>query len=297
MHTHIGTITLAYFAETAATSLSYADTQAQASIAERAGWTRRSAERIRSGLLAALERDGRFTKGFAHVAINGQARKVRVYHVAGIPQPAAPTSPLFLPSDPWRRRQFIGSMLDIDPRSVTEAHAGAVLAVLPNGMARLPPKQRDRITAVFGLDGQPAIAYADRAEAEQRGALTIRSSIRDAMHTLRAIVRTEVLNTAGSTAIPAPLPGNPLFWERVDRSGDCWLWTGTLDNGYPVFKRNGKKHMATRYVYELFYGPIPEGHHITHSCQEINTRCMRPEHLVASLPSKTTGSPLRARRA
>ncbi|MGN6754951.1 MAG: hypothetical protein ACTHMJ_01035, partial [Thermomicrobiales bacterium] len=23
------------------------------------------------------------------------------------------------------------------------------------------------------------------------------------------------------------------FWEKVDRSGECWLWTGTLDgHGY-----------------------------------------------------------------
>jgi len=297
MQTRIGTITLAYFAETGDTNLGYADTSAQAIIAERAGWTGRSAERVRHELLDALDRDDRFTKDFAHVAIKGQARKVRVYHVADIARPAPATPAVCLPSDPWRRRQFIGSLLDIDPRSITEAYASAVLAALPAALARLAPKQRERITAVFGLDGQPAIAYPERAEAEQRSALTIRSSIRDGMQMLTALMQITVLNSIDPADTPTVLPGDPLFWERVDRSGECWLWTGTLDHGYPVFKRNHKKQMATRYVYELFYGPIPERHRITHSCDESNTRCLRPEHLVAALPTLIAGSSLRAQRS
>jgi len=296
MHTRIGTIALAYLAETGGTFIDYADTQAQAIIAERAGWADRPAERIRLELLAALDRDERFAKDFAHVAINGQTRKVRVYYRAGTRPPGPPAPAVSLPLDPWRRRLFLGALLDIDPHAITDAHAVATLGVLPAALSRLPHTQRERIIKIFGLDEQPATSYAGQALAEQRGRLTIRSSIRSGMETLKAIVRTEVLATIASATPPASLPGDPLFWERVDRSGSCWLWTGTKDKGYPVFKRNGKKHMATRYVYELYYGPVPDGHHITHTCEGDATLCVRPEHLIAALPSEIAGSPLRPRR-
>jgi HNH endonuclease len=296
MHTRIGTIALGYLAETGSTTVGYADTEAQAIIAERAGWSGRPAERIRLELLAALDRDERFAKDFAHVAINGQTRKVRVYHRAGTSLLAPPTLAVSLPLDPWRRRLFLGALLDIDPHAITDAHAVATLAVLPAALSRLPHTQRERIIKIFGLNHQPATSYTDQALSEQRGRLTIRSSIRSGMETLKAIVRTEVLATIDSATPPASLPGDPLFWERVDRSGTCWLWTGTRDRGYAVFKRHGKKHMATRYVYELYYGPVPDGHHITHTCEGDTTLCVRPEHLIAALPSEIGGSPLRSRR-
>ena len=110
MHTRIGTIVLAYLAETGGTIIGYTDTEAQAIIAERAGWADRPAERIRLELLAALDRDERFAKDFAHVTINGQTRKVRVYRVADDPAPEPSPVPQALPPDPWRRRQFIGTL-------------------------------------------------------------------------------------------------------------------------------------------------------------------------------------------
>jgi len=295
MHTRIGTIALAYLAETGGTSIGYADTEAQAIIAEHAGWADRPAERIRLELLAALDRDERFAKDFAHMAVNGQTRKVRVYYRADTspPAPLAPAA-ISLPHDPWRRRLFLGALLNIDPHAITDAHAVATLKVLPAALARLPHTQRERIITVFGLDEQPTTSYADQALAEQRGRLTIRSSIRSGMATLKAIVRTEVLAAIDSATPLTALLGDPLFWERVDRSGPCWLWIGTQDRGYAVFKRNGKRRLATRYVYELYYGPIPEGHRVTHDCEQ--TLCVRPEHLIAALPSEIGGSPLKSRR-
>jgi len=165
-------------------------------------------------------------------------------------------------------------------------------------MTTLPPKQRERIMTTFGLNGQSTNRHGYVAEAEQRGLVTIRSSIRRGMAHLGALIRPQVEHMLiEHQAAPQQFPGDPLFWERVDRSGDCWRWIGTVDNGYPVFKRNGKKHMATRYVYELFNGPIPDGHHITHTCADSDPLCVRPEHLLAALPSEIAGSPLRHRRA
>lgn len=69
------------------------------------------------------------------------------------------------------------------------------------------------------------------------------------------------------------------FWERVDKSGECFLWTGSgAGNGYGQCTIGHKKQgYAHRFAYELTYGPIPAGMEIDHLCH--NRRCANPEHL------------------
>lgn len=72
------------------------------------------------------------------------------------------------------------------------------------------------------------------------------------------------------------------LWAKVDRSGDCWNWTGTrFGNGYGDIHiwRDGKwtHGLAHRVMYELVHGPIPAGMNVLHSCD--NRRCVRPDHL------------------
>lgn len=68
------------------------------------------------------------------------------------------------------------------------------------------------------------------------------------------------------------------FWAKVDRSGDCWLWTGGRAGGYGYgyFWVNGRVIPAHRFAYELMVGPAgPElDHRIT--CPK---NCVTPEHL------------------
>jgi HNH endonuclease len=68
------------------------------------------------------------------------------------------------------------------------------------------------------------------------------------------------------------------FWDKVDASGDCWEWTGTLSHGYGSLWVPGRIHVfAHRYAYELLVGPIPKGLQIDHRCR--NLICVNPDHL------------------
>jgi hypothetical protein len=94
-------------------------------------------------------------------------------------------------------------------------------------------------------------------------------------------------------------------WQRhvKPQANGCWLWTGThgTRDGYGKFQpRPGQpKVMAHRYSYELYVGPIPEGHQIDHTCHTDDTscpggpgcphrRCVNPAHLEPVTASENT---------
>jgi hypothetical protein len=73
------------------------------------------------------------------------------------------------------------------------------------------------------------------------------------------------------------------FWARVDKSGDCWLWKGSVNrSGYGRITINRTPAYAHRVAYELAVGPIPPGMQIDHLCW--TTGCVRPEHLRVLSP-------------
>jgi hypothetical protein len=69
------------------------------------------------------------------------------------------------------------------------------------------------------------------------------------------------------------------FWAKVDYSGDCWLWPDALTEGYGMFSRDNKQHLAHRIAYEQTYGEIPKGLMVDHMCH--TRHCVRPDHLRA----------------
>ena len=71
------------------------------------------------------------------------------------------------------------------------------------------------------------------------------------------------------------------FWPKVDKSGDCWVWTGALlRNGYGYFGvERGRCQLAHRWAYESAHGLIPIGLVIDHLCR--NKACVNPAHLEA----------------
>lgn len=73
-----------------------------------------------------------------------------------------------------------------------------------------------------------------------------------------------------------------LFWDKVERAGDCWIWTGSTNgHGYGRLTRwqdgRNRSHAAHRFAWELLYGPIPSGSLVLHRCDV--TLCVRPAHL------------------
>lgn len=78
-----------------------------------------------------------------------------------------------------------------------------------------------------------------------------------------------------------PIPERPIeerFWEKVDKSGDCWLWIGyTNPGGYGTFHTPATPVLAHRFAWVLVNGPIPGGSALLHHCDV--RACVRPTHL------------------
>lgn len=69
------------------------------------------------------------------------------------------------------------------------------------------------------------------------------------------------------------------FWAKVNRTDSCWLWTGSLSNGYGNCRFRGRTRGAHQVAYELRVGPVPDGLQLDHLCRV--RACVNPAHLEA----------------
>lgn len=72
------------------------------------------------------------------------------------------------------------------------------------------------------------------------------------------------------------------FWAHVDKTGDCWLWTGWRNRrGYGQFYRRGQRPSRSLYAHrvswELHNGAIPPGLFVCH--HRDNPPCVNPAHI------------------
>lgn len=98
----------------------------------------------------------------------------------------------------------------------------------------------------------------------------------------------------GSLDLPA-IDYETRFWTYVDKSGECWIWTGGRQHQYGAFwAGEGRSKRAHRFAWEITNGPLADGEALDHVCR--NTLCVRPSHLrIASKSENGQNLPNRRR--
>jgi hypothetical protein len=81
---------------------------------------------------------------------------------------------------------------------------------------------------------------------------------------------------------PEQPPRIERFWMRVDKTDDCWLWTGVINHergGYGYFYDDDQRlRRAHRVAWELETGEVlPPSVALCHECD--TPACVRPSHM------------------
>ncbi len=68
------------------------------------------------------------------------------------------------------------------------------------------------------------------------------------------------------------------FWDKVDKTSNCWVWKAYKNPlGYGTFRVGKTKRFSHRLAYEEIVAPVPDRLVLDHLCR--NTSCCNPAHL------------------
>lgn len=74
------------------------------------------------------------------------------------------------------------------------------------------------------------------------------------------------------------VPLHERFWAKVDKTDECWLWTGARNgDGYGYIQVEGRSTRAHGWSYLWACGAVPVGLVLDHLCRV--RHCVRPDHL------------------
>lgn len=83
------------------------------------------------------------------------------------------------------------------------------------------------------------------------------------------------------------------FWKYVNKTEDCWLWTGGQIKGYGQISVPEKKY-SHRFSWEMHNGSIPTDTCVLHRCDV--PLCVRPDHLFLGTHADNTRDRIAKRR-
>ena len=86
-----------------------------------------------------------------------------------------------------------------------------------------------------------------------------------------------------------------IFWNSVNKTNSCWLWTGPIStNGYGLFCFNSKITRAHRFSFTISKGEIPKDKIICHKCDI--PLCVNPDHLWLGTHADNTADKMKKGR-